>query len=165
MGTLEQLEEEYADSDLLKDFDRQEAIALMELAFLVVMIDGEVTNEELMQLTKRVLTLTFADVEEAEAVLEEHGMATKERIDEMGEQGEDARPFIEERVDVFADEDHRKKALEVLGTLAYADGLDEDEQGLCHVIGEAFGLDDEEIDDLLVSGAVDLWELGSDNVR
>jgi uncharacterized tellurite resistance protein B-like protein len=161
----ERLREQHGNTELLETFSDDEALALVDLAFLVVMIDGEVTDRELEEISHHLLGVVFDREAEAKEMLESHGaLETRERLHEYLASDEDLAPFVEARTDRIDDSAHRKAALEVLGTLSYADGLDSTEEGICHEIGRAFGFDEETIEACLVDGAVDVWELGDERI-
>lgn len=161
----EELEEKHDDSDVLRGFSRQEGAALVDLAHLVLLIDAELTDRELEQLERRVLGLTLDEGSVLEDVLADTDIVRPAELREILQDREAIESFVDGRTAVFESDDHKREALRVFATLSYSDGLEEEEEGICHDIGRAFGFDDETIDDLLVDGAVDVWELGGDRVE
>lgn len=162
MSVYEQLEEKYDDSDVLPEFDREEAVALVDLAHVVLLVDAELTEEERNQLKERVFDLTLEE-ESISEILASGDLVGPEKLHRFVEGDEDRGPFIEDRTAAIRGDEHRRAVLRVLATLSYTDGLEEDEEGICHEIGRAFGFDDEECEELLIEGAVDVWELGGDS--
>lgn len=164
MAIYEELEEKYDDSNVLPAFDRDEGIALVDLAHLVLLIDSELTDDEVEQLERRVFGLTLEE-DDIPEILASGDVAAPKRVRELVDDADAREAFVAERADRIAEGDHRRAALRVLGTLSYTDGLVDEEEGVCFEIGRAFGFDSDEIEDLLIDGAVDVWELGGDEVE
>lgn len=160
MTIYEELEEKYDDSNILPEFDREEGVALVDLAHLVLLIDQELSAEETAQLKERVFDLTLEE-EAVPEILASGDLVEPRKIRELVASDEERGPFIEDRAAEIRSDAHRRAALRVLATLSYTEGLDEAEEGVCHEIGRAFGFDEDEIEDLLIEGAVDVWELGA----
>ena len=159
------LDPEHGESDVLESFTDEETLALVDLAFLTIMVDGEVTDVELHSMSNELLEVAFDAEQKAEDILRAHGADDiREEIDRKLEQDESFEDFIQERVERIETREHREAALEVISTLSYSDGLDETEEDIYHDIGRAFGFDEATLEDCFVEGAVDTWELGDGNL-
>ena len=164
MKLLDELNARYDESAVLTGFDTRQGAALVDLAYLVMMIDHDVTDKQLDQLRKRVFGLTLTDGQMLEDVLTGGEIVKPVEIEGLLSNDQALQAFVERRSKEFESEEQRREVLRVLATLSYSDGLEEEEEGICHEIGRSFGLDDDTIEDLLVDGAVDVWELGGDQV-
>ncbi|MFB6351221.1 MAG: hypothetical protein ABEN55_12945, partial [Bradymonadaceae bacterium] len=159
---LEELEAEYDGSPVLKGFSEDEGLALVDLAHLVVLADREVTEAELDQLQTTIFGLTLAEGRSIDELLASGDVASPNEIREVVDEADTQSAFIDERVERIEGDEHRREALRVLSTLAYSDGVVDEEEGICHVIGRLFGFEADTTEELLVEGAVDVWELGGD---
>lgn len=160
MKILEELEARYEESSVLKGFSMDEGVALVDLAYLVMLVDEDLSKGELEQFKKTVFGLTLTEGEGVEEVLTSGAVTPPMQVREKVGDAALMETFIRQRAAEFDSEDHKREALRVLATLSYSDGMEQKEEGVCHVIGRMFGLDDATIEDLLVDGAVDVWELG-----
>jgi transcription initiation factor IIF auxiliary subunit len=149
------LSEELANSDVIKDFNLEESRAFVDLAVLVMMVDERVTNEELEELSNLLAALPFEDAEEIEQKLGDHIAYARQTVQQaLGDDGS-VDDFIEETSAQIEGEAHRVHTLELLAHLAYSDDVDLAETDVCHRIGQAFGFDDDQIEDALMSGSLD----------
>lgn len=163
MAIHEELEAKYDDSEVLPDFGRREGLALVDLAHLVLLIDKELTSTEIEELEERVFGLTLEE-DSVPEIVASGDLAEPARVQTLVDDEEDRTVFVESRAEAIEGDAHRRAALRVLATLSYTEGMDEQEEGICHEIGRALGFDSSEIEELLVDGAVDAWELGGGEV-
>jgi uncharacterized tellurite resistance protein B-like protein len=163
MASLEALHREFGESSILRDFTAEESMALIDLSFLVINVDGEVTGPEIRNLTEEVMELTSDGGSSAGTTLSQRRAEHEERLEDVLRSGENTREFIQERAGLIETRDHRLEALKVLGSLSYSDGLHRDEESIIHEIGDAFGFTSDEIEDALIDGAVDIWDLGDES--
>lgn len=155
MSGLRAFIERYEDQRALNDFTLAESKALFDLLLLTVMIDGEVSQDELDQLSDESERFPFGTAEEFAEIIEDHATATKAELDEIIGDDFALDEFIAERVDIIEDDAKRREALTMIAVVAYADGVDPTEEDLCHRLGELFGFDEDEIEDILLDGAVE----------
>ncbi len=130
---------DYGHSEMLADFSERELRAFIDLAFLVVMADREVTEQELDALREQVFKLAFESQAEVAEMLDEEGRQIRRRVEGM--LGDDAKveSFIRRRAELISGGAHRETALDILASLAYADDLAPSEEDVCFQIGRAFG--------------------------
>ena len=164
MKVLNELDVRYEDSAVLEKFNKKEGVALVDLAYLVMLIDHDISDKQLEEFRTRVFGLTLSDGEMLEDVLSGGEIVKPVELKGILDDEEAIDDFVRERAEVFEGEKHRQEVLRVLATLSYSDGLEEEEEGICHEIGRVFGLDEETIEEVLVDGAVDVWELGGEQV-
>lgn len=141
--TIRTFHDRYGDSDLLDQFTLEESAAFADLAILVVMADREVSDEELEALSEQLLSLVFEDEAEVEEAYGERAENVKQSISSVLVRDDELERFIRERANAISGGAHREEALEMLATLAYADGLDPSEEDICFEIGRAFGFPSE----------------------
>lgn len=146
--------ERYEEQKLLIDFTLEESKAVFDLLLLTVMIDGEITQDELDQLSDESERFPFGSAEEFAEIIEDHAVATKAELDDIVGDDEAVEEFIADRAEVLDDEEKRREALAMVAVVAYADGVDPTEEDLCHTIGEVFGFDVDEIEDILLDGSI-----------
>ncbi len=163
MASFEALQREFGESSVLENFSAEESMALIDLSFLVINVDGEVSGPEIRNVTEEVMQLTADDASSAESMLAQRRAEHQERLEDVLRSGENTQAFIEERVGLFDSDEHGMEALKVLGSLSYSDGLAESEESICYQIGRAFGFSDDEIEDALIDGAIDIWSLGDES--
>jgi len=130
---------EYGHSEMLADFSERELRAFIELAFLVVMADREVTEQELDALREQLFKLAFESQAEAAEMLDEKGEQIRIRVDRMLEDESKVESFIRRRAELISGGAHRETALDILASLAYADELAPSEEDVCFQIGRSFG--------------------------
>jgi hypothetical protein len=130
---------DFGDSDILSDFTDRELKAFVDLAFLVVMADREVTEDELDALGDQLFKLAFESQTQAVELLEEEGAEIRARIEQRLDDPEKVESFIRRRAELITGGAHRETALDILASLAYADDLAPSEQDVCFQIGRAFG--------------------------
>lgn len=164
MKLLEELKERYDESEVLSGFAKEEGIALVDLAYLVMLVDEDLSDGELGKFRERIFGLTLSEGDMLQDVLSGGEITPPIEVREIVGDAEATDEFVETRSEKIHGEAHRGEALRVLATLSYSDGMAEDEEGICHEIGRRFGFDDDEIEKLLVDGAVDVWELGGERV-
>lgn len=141
--TIQTFRSRYGDSDLLDEFNCEESAAFADLAILVVMADREVSDDELEALSTQLLSLAFEDEDEIEEAYGERAEEVQEQISAAHVRGDDLDRFIRERAKTISGGAQREEALEMLATLAYADGLEPSEEDVCFEIGRAFGFPSE----------------------
>lgn len=148
------LSEELAQSDVIKDFSLEESRAFVDLAVLVMMIDEQVTLEELEELSDQLAALPFEDAEEIERELGDQIAFARKTVNELLDDKDELDTYIAETAAKIDGDDHRQHVLELLAVLAYSDEVDVEEADICHRVGEAFGFDEKRIEDALMDGAL-----------
>lgn len=139
--TIETFRDRYGESNLLDELSLEESSAFADLAILVVLSDREVSEEELDALSEQLLSLAFDDESEIEEAYGDRAREVKATVSELLEDEADGEVdrFIRERANLLTGGAYREEALEMLATLAYADGLEPSEEDVCFQIGRAFG--------------------------
>jgi len=139
--TIESFRDRYGDSTLLDDLSLEQSAAFADLAILVVLSDREVSRAELDALSEQLISLAFEDESDIEEAYGDRARNVKETVSELLEDDSDREieRFVRERADVLTGGAYREEALEMLATLAYADGLEPSEEDVCFQIGRAFG--------------------------
>lgn len=136
----------YGNSGALDEFTLEESVAFADLAMLVVMVDREESDEELETFGEQLLSLAFEDPEELEAAYADRGESIHGEITSILGDQRAVDSFIRERAASIRGGAHREQALEMLATLAYADGVEPSEKDLCFRIGRAFGFPSEMVE-------------------
>ncbi len=148
------LREELAQSNAIGDFTLEESRAFADLAVLVMMIDEQVTNDELEELSAQLAQLPFEDTEEIERKLGDQIAYARQTVEQILDDEDAIDSFIEETASKIEGDEHRQHVLELLAVLAYSDEVDIVEADICHRVGEAFGFDEDRIEDALMDGAL-----------
>ncbi|QDG54152.1 TerB family tellurite resistance protein [Persicimonas caeni] len=148
------LREELAQSDVISDFTLEESRAFVDLAVLVMMIDEQVTTDELEELSDQLAALPFEDAEEIERELGDQIAYARKTVDELLDDKDQIDSYIAETAAKIDGDDHRQHVLELLAVLAYSDEVDIQETDICHRVGKAFGFDEKRIEDALMDGAL-----------
>ena len=145
MATTE-LEESY-DSEILGEFSLPESKAFVELAMLIIHIDREVTDIERDEFDAQLASLPFTDPQK-ERILGPHIARTEKVLEQTLGDPDAVETFIENATDRLQGRSHRKHALELLVALAYADQPQFEESHTYQQIGEAFGFDEDEREEI-----------------
>ena len=136
---FDDFDSEYAGSDILEDFTSEEGAAFAELGTLVVMADREVTTDEVETLVGQFIELAFDGDEAAEALGAAPDETVREKVKALLDDEEALGDYIREKAEVIPEAGKRETVLELLATVAYADGLEPSEKDVCYKIGRAFG--------------------------
>lgn len=149
-----ELSEQLAESKLIGDFTLDESRAFVDLAVLVMMIDEQVTIDELEELSDQLKELPFKDAEELERELGDQIAYSRKTVEELLDDEDAMDAFIDETASQIEGDEHRQHVLELLAALAYSDEVDIAEADVCHRVGLAFGFDEDRIEDALMDGAL-----------
>lgn len=155
MGDLRALIQQYESKSPLKELSTDECIALTDLLILAVMIDGEITSEELQAVTDQSEKLPFERPEDYEELMAEHAFKVKAEIEALLGDEKALQSFIEARTARIKGEEKREESLKMIAVVAYSDGVDAAEEDLCHKVGAAFGFSEDQIEAKLVLGSLD----------
>ena len=135
--------------DVLGDLTMQETQAFVELLILGVLIDGEITEEELEGLSEQWGQLPFAGDEALETLVGEHGSETREFLEpRIGDEAE-ISAFLDKIAARIERPEVKSAAIHMVAEVAYADGLDPAERHLCNQLGQKLGLSQSEVDGLI----------------
>lgn len=154
MPDLRALIEKYSTITALKELSIEESIALTDLLLLTIMVDGEITTEELEAFTTQSKKLPFDTAEAYEAVVSAHAHNVKTEIESILSKDDALKSFISARASQIDGTDKRREALKAIAIVAYSDGVDPSEEDLCHQIGLAFGFTHNEIESKLILGSL-----------
>lgn len=143
MAEIETFGRKYGGSDALRDFSREESLAFADLAFLVIMADRNVSEAELETVSDQLLSLAFDSEEEIEREYGGEEETVQDEIAEVLGDEEAVEDFVRRRATRIEGGAHREEALEMLATLAYADGLDPSEEDVCFQVARALGFPSE----------------------
>lgn len=155
MSNLRALIDHYDNQSPLKSLSLEESKALFDLLLLAVMIDGEVTDEELESVSQESEKFPFADAAHFEELVGAHAHQTRDELESILDDEAAVDKFIEDRAAVITDDEKRRKSLEMIAVVAYSDGVDQSEEDLCHQIGAHFGFSKDEIESKLVVGSLE----------
>jgi len=142
------LNEQYDDAELLEDFSLPESRALIDLSYLMIVVDREVTDAELEALRNQLEELPFPDQRRADRALSDHVERSRRTVTEIVDDDGARRAFIEgatQRIPARAD---REFVLEFLSLLSAADDYDSAETRTWVEIAEAFGFEADDLPDL-----------------
>lgn len=139
----------------LSDFDLEESKALISLAFLVVMADHDVSDEELEELNEQLTALPFPTSADLERVLTRHGTRVQGRVHAVLNDEARRQEFIDDAVHTMRSEEHARAAFRVLADLIYSDDLDPHEKDVAFQVGRTMDFEDDTIEQILVAGGFD----------
>lgn len=155
MSDFDSLSSQLGDGGPLANYSVEESKALADLAVLVIMVDRQVTDEELEELSESLHELPFESEREVDEALSERMSSTRARAEELVEDEQALREYIDERATQIEEGEHRQAALDKLAELAYSDEAVPGEENILHVIGEAFGMEEGTVQDALMHGSID----------
>lgn len=138
---LEQIARRYEDSDVLRDFSLPEAKALVDLSYLMIYVDQEVSDEELEALRSQLERMPFANEEQLQAVLGDHISRVRRALTSIVSDEDEVAEFIDGAAARIIEGAHRREALEVLSLISFADKAHPTEASTYFRIGQAFGFD------------------------
>jgi hypothetical protein len=139
----------FSDEDSLEEATLDESKAFLDLLILAVLIDGEITEEELEGLDTELAKLPFAHDDAMQKEVGDHGVESRARIEEILHDDEAIASFLEELAEDLTREDHREIAIGMTAAVAFSDGIVREEAALCHQLGDAFGFDSDEVDQII----------------
>ncbi len=116
---LDQYDHGYDDSDVLRKFSLPEAKALVDLSYLMIYIDGEVSDEELQTLRAQIERMPFANSEQVRAVLGDHINRVCRALTTIVADDDEVADFIDSAAGRIAEGAHRRTALEVLSLILF----------------------------------------------
>jgi hypothetical protein len=154
MSGLNSLLDHYDDQIPLQDLSLDEGQAIFDLLLLTVMIDGEITDEELESVTAESEKFPFGSAEDFAELVEEHAFRTRAELEEILDDEDAIAAFIADRAELIEGDEKRREALKMIAVVAYSDGVDSTEEDLCHQIGRHFGFSDEDIEAKLLAGVL-----------
>lgn len=137
------------DQEILSNLDVEESKAFVDLLILTVLIDGEITEEELEGLAEQWGQLPFAGDEHLEDLVGEHGYETRAYLQENIGDSDKIDTFITDMCARITSEPTQEAAVRMIAVVSSSDGLAEPETKLAHTIGDHFGFDSERTDALL----------------
>lgn len=156
MSNKTTLDEHFGDSNWLAEFSLPESRALIDLAYLMIMVDREVTDAEMEALQSQLEKLPFANREQADRALSDHTERSRKTVADVVDDEEARRAFIEGATQRIQARDHRESVLEFLSLLSAADDYDSAETQTWVEVAKAFGVD---VDDLPEYWAADSAKL------
>ncbi len=142
------LEERFSHSDRLAGFSLPESRALIDLAFLMIMVDREVSDAELDRLRSELEKLPFANKGQAERALSDHMARSRQTVADVVADDEARRAFIEGATQRIQAKKDRKFVLQFLSLLSAADDYHESETQTWVEIADAFGFEADDLDAL-----------------
>lgn len=150
MDTFEEIERDYDASETLRTFSLPESKAAIDLAFLAVMIDRNVTAEELDALRQQLEHLPFATKQQAKEALSDHIDRTQRAVAEMLDSDMSIDHFIADRTDSIQGAEGRRATLELLSIVSFADRPHPSEADTFFRVGESFGYSRDELEEIWV---------------
>lgn len=154
MAGLRSLLDFYEEDAPLQAMTLEESQAVFDLLLLVVMIDGQITDEELESVSAESEKFPFGSAEDFAELVEDHAFRTRAELETVIDDDDAIAAFIADRSDLIEGEDKRREALKMLAVVAYSDGVDSTEEDLVHQIGRYFGFSDEDIEAKLLAGVL-----------
>ncbi len=139
----------FHDEDILSNLDVEESKAFVDLLILTVLIDGEITEEELDGLADQWSQLPFAGDDHLEDLVGEHGYETRAFLQDNIQDTDKIDAFISKMCARITREPTQEAAVRMIAVVSSSDGLAEAETKLAHQIGGLFGFSDERTDALL----------------
>ncbi len=152
MAQLRSLLDHYHDQSPLRDLSLEESQAIFDLLLLTVMIDGEITDEELESVSEESEKFPFGSAEDFADLVEDRAFRTRAELEAIIDDDDGIATFIADRADLIEGDDKRREALKMIAVVAYSDGVDSTEEDLVHQIGRYFGFSDEDIEAKLLAG-------------
>lgn len=141
------LEDRFESADRIRDFTLPESRALIDLAFLMIMVDRKVTDVELGTLRDQLERLPFANKQQADRALSDHIDRARQTAANIVEDEEARRAFIEGATQRIPGRNDREFVLEFLSLLSAADDYHDAETQTWVEIAEAFNLEADELPD------------------
>ncbi len=146
---LSKLIDQYADKNTLGDLDAGETQVFVDLLILTILIDGEITEDELEGLATQWSQLPFAGDAHLEDLVGEQGFETRQWLeDNIHDKGAIA-DFITERAAKLERDEVKLAALRMIAVVALSDGVDGAEENLAHQFGRELGYTEEEVSDII----------------
>lgn len=139
----------------LRELEPDECEAIFQLLMLSVLIDGEVSREEIATLVQEFDHLPFFAAASTDRARREFGFQIRgellERIsnDELPE-------MLDEIAGTLTSPDHRRAALRMMALAIAAEHIDDDEYTFGFEVGEAFEIDPDETREIFEKA----WEYG-----
>jgi len=141
------------DYDLLQELTLDESKSFVEVLILTVLVDGEITEDELEGLSAQWSQLPFASDPEQEEVVGQHGFEVRQFLETNFEDEGKISEFISEVASRFEREDLKAAALRMIAIVSGADGLEQAETDLAVRLGTEFGYDTDQIAEIVGSVA------------
>lgn len=148
---VQSLVDRFQDREILSNLDVEETKAIVDLLILTVLIDGEITEEELDWLADQWSQLPFAGDEHLEILVGEHGSETRAYLQAHFEDAEKIDAFTHKIAKSLVRQEVREASIRMIAVVSVADGLDLAESKLAYTLGDLFGYSNERIDELLSS--------------
>ncbi len=146
---LSKLIDQYHDKDTLADLDASETQVFVDLLILTILIDGEITEDELEGLATQWSQLPFAGDSHLEDLVGEQGFETREWLEKNIDDKSAIHDFIVAKAEKLERDEVKLAALRMVAVVALADGVDAAEENLAHAFGRALGYTDEEVSSIV----------------
>jgi hypothetical protein len=166
MGTVSQIADFFEDDELLDTISLEQSKVLLDLFMLTIIMDGEISDQELETFDEELSRLPFAKNEAHIEQIGDYGVESKERILAIAGDDDAVDAYLADLAERFGpDVELRKKALAMVAALSYSDGFDDQEDHLCQQLGVAFGLEQATILAVIDTTITTLDELAYDNTE
>ena len=147
---FEELDRRFGEDETLREFSLPEAKALIDLAFVVIMVDRKVTEEETDALRDQLETLPFATKQQAKDALSDHIDRACRAIAHILQDDGSIDSYIQGAAARIQSPEHRRRTLQVLSVVSFADEPHPQETTTFFKVGDAFGWDRPDISELWV---------------
>lgn len=142
---LEQFWRAIPDKEALKDLTRDQSQAIFRLLMLAAFADSEVTVTERLGLAQAVTRLPFFNPDDWRIFDHADGVQILGNLNDRYADPTERAELLKEIRAQLGDESGRVLALRMVALFVQPDGYDSDEHAFCQMIGQAFGLDADEI--------------------
>ncbi len=141
--------------DSLRELSADECEAIFQLLMLAVLIDGDVTREEVSVLIEEFDHLPFFAAASTDRARREFGFRIRgELLERIG--NHEVPEMLDEIASVITDPDHREAALRMVALTATAEHVEDEEYAFGFEVAEAFGIDSNETLEIFRKA----WEYG-----
>lgn len=147
MQELDAIADRWGDSDVLAEFSLPEIKAFVDLAYLVMMADHEITDQEAGHLREQLNTLPFANKGQATEALGDHLARTRKVVGQILGARQKVDRYIDRATARITEADHRAATMQVLSLISFADEPHENEADLFYRIGRSFGFERDRIEE------------------
>ena len=147
--SFDTLVDHFRNQEVLGELTMLETQAFVELLILTVLIDGEITEEELEGLSEQWGQLPFAGDDALETLVGEHGAETREFLETRVHDPKEVDEFLERVAAKLTRPHTQEAAVQMVAAVAFADGLDSAELTLCENLGSKFGFEVDKVGELV----------------